>query len=633
MTTHLYVQTGAASGGTGTKTAPLQTVQQALALKDGFTRIFVDTSTNNLPHFGTVTLNNISNLEILPWPNRGPAKFRQVALIEFPNVHDATGTYDILVTTEATYTTDPLELIQDPEVQNADGLYAQTLGSGFMPAATGADFAAKITRMKSNVGEWARDGNKLYISVPKGYRNADHTWYRAIAGMLFELTGTCSNILLDVDAAYACETTTTQRGNLLDVAGNINGLTVRGSWQVAYYHNIVTRGNSTANVVIDGPLVATARGQNDGMITLYAGTTFGTGNIIRNTDCWGYGWRTTLGAAYKSNNGVIKGFGHHHEGAEVAAGSLLVQGCRFRKDPVVTAAQHLAWSVSAGSCNHAIPTDIGDFDLYPVQLVGNDFEGGVINGATNAGEIACAYRRCKFWGDFSAVTDQTGMSGLGHFTVNAGNFASKTRALLEACELVFKLADAGGGSAGRSCFSIDDSSATEGTSDAKAKIVACTIYNTQTVTPSNAGYLVSNRANADGLTVEQCILDSGYAQVPIGGNEAANAQTWARNWYSSGLSTTMHAAGGVNRTTWASTYDTAGKYTDNPVFEGTLSGRPDTATAAFKSGAASGPQGINLGRVIGEWDGTYGAHQFGAVAQDRFAPRPLSMPFPASRTL
>jgi len=544
------------------------------------------------------------------WPGFPQAKIRPCTVAEFDTVHDATGTYDVLVTT-ATFATKPTELVQDWEIEDNKRLYGQGNGSGFMVETTETLLASAITDLKANVGRWFYDSSTdlIYCSVPKGDVNEDHVWYVTNTGTnnsngaAVSISGTIGTIILDLDISLGTKTASAQDGNGIDCSASFDKIIlISPNIQACYYHNFVTRGNSHGEVVLmdtyGKPLFASAYGGNDGIFTLYAGVAWPGEMDIDEVTIYGYNLRDTQGNLYKE--GSVKGFGHHNNGDDVGPNAIRFNDCVYRRDPLATVDANPAVVMTAGNIKHTIPTgeDLKDPLKYSVVFTDCDLEGGIVIGGGTNSNISFARRRCKIHGDMSQVASGLAGAGISHVTAGSG---SVTVWYTESCASDHEQADVNS----RSLLSFGN---------ANTKIVGRNeSFLGRGSGFSNSPAILTGSSTTGLVDFQGCQFDAEsdihfmQGSIDIGDENQVILQD---NLYS----TTLHATARpsspiILMSTVESTIDPTGEFNTNPVYAESDSLEPDLATQKVKSAKVTGPNGINKLAFSKQ----FGAFQFGLI--------------------
>lgn len=559
---------------------------------------------------------SLAVFKILRQDGEAQPKLRPCSLAVFDTVHSAAGTYDVLKT-DAIYTTKPTELVQDYETEDANGLYGQGNGSGFNVHTTATLMGAANTEMGANLGRWFWNVNdsRVYVSVLKGERNADHLWYATDTGIttsngsVFQMTGSWGHVTIDLDTCLGTRATADQEGNGMDIAASFVTLTlVSPNIQGCNFHHYVSRGSTHGTIIIDTThgrgLIASARGNNDGMVTLFAGSVFNGGSVVGDIDCWQYRWRDVNGNVYQDGN--IKGFGTHNTGGAVPAMGIIFDRCTTKRDPLAGIHNDPAFTCTAGGTQHVVPTTPGEISQYSVLLRDCDFEGGVnIGGGANA-TISVFNQRSKHWGDLSLV-DASTMAGLGHMAVSSGA-SSQTHYHEESVTVAFELNDVIN-RALNSAAAAGSEYSNEGGSKmvlGNGYVNSPCLYNFNTSTTR-----VEIKGTSHDCENEEAIHLFRGALNP-------DSMILADNLYSTNLNSSAHPASGTNLVTGGgsikSVNDINGEFDTAPVYLDTDTLEPDEATRAVKSiTKASGPLGINGN----PFDGTYGSHQYRPLRRAR----------------
>lgn len=610
-----YLRFGATSGdgSSGSPYGSFTELQANETLASGDT-VYI----SNLAPFleGQITFSGLTLVSFLLWDEAADgSKWKKWnAEAQLPTqVHNTAGTFDVYKTDDGAVSAGVLGIVEN-WTDSDDGNGNRY---GFL-----LEYASASTDLPNNRGHNINGSNRLYVSVPDGESPVGREYLALLPGHGFLITN-CQSCVFEDGVVGLTTDPANGDGYGIRVTGtsSANQFT-RMEYDGCQYHGFGDLSNLPTPIVTDCIYRTHKRG-TDSQFVVYSSSGSGQAVVTRNV-FWPVPWLDVdknpvnewqgvtltggVSAVAAHNNDVI--------GAGFGPAGLVVRDSVQMPNTYLPERACYFFGSTAGGLNHNTPTDMDDYETYPIQFIdcvhsGEIVSGGGPLGSTNGiNKSHVATVRCYQLIDGSdASRAATPVGGFIGATCNASSSSYEASILRVSCVAVCSTNDTAG-----------DKIVYARINGAEIRSINCSDFLDGAYSGNEGMYGMGTSVGL--LSFVRCIFDCDQANaylIPGGGASKARLEgsqvVFEDCIYSTNLNSTYNNAyGGINAGYFESTIDTEGVYDIDPDYDDDATLEPDATLKALKvDPVGTGPIGINNL----PYDGSYGAWQYGALGGNR----------------
>ena len=591
------------SSGDGSSSSPYGSIQELQAnetLANGDI-IELDTVTNDVPHYGPVTIDGVDNITVRRDPSvSGWQRMVNGFPIDLSTVHATGGTYDVYKTSAGGATSVPNRVSQNWN-SNTNGV-----GHRYGILTSQASAAA----CASTYGFYYDSGtDTLYVSIPSG---ADINDYEHIVGRAGHtlLINSCDNATVGkgISVEHALSTSGTEGYGIRFDTDSVGGLIIGCQADGCRWHSLGSVANDPTGFKMLGNTCRTLTVGGDGHMVIYAAD---TGEVIADNVMAGNTLYLDSWLGHDQNpidtTGGVGGFKCHtaSDAGDASPGALIIRNNTTIWSGDNAAHYHPDFAFNAPNAKlGGRPSDITDPSDFGIQMYDNNFggHGGQVGGGDN-NETWVASVRDQYNIDASSMTAATGSGGVIGCSAGASSdnglamFSCTVSADLYKVSAKRIISPWGGGEVHLEGTSVH----LRGTGHHSA--TALLMFNNSVAGFSTNGNIFSCE-QASGIRLA---LGNWAGAMP---DSSAKTAAWNNNWYDPKFNSAFNSTTGDTRSDFETTYDTTGEYDDTPAYDDDETLELTSGAQATTTSKSSGPVGINAR----EFSDQYGAWQYGADA-------------------